>query len=388
MQLARKSIIALCAVSAALMAGCGDKEQKKAAAPAAAALPRVSVVDVTTSDTTMVSVLQGRTTPYLVAEVRPQVTGILHKRLFTEGGEVKEGEVLYKIDPATYEAALDSAKANLANARSVYAQTSLTAKRYAALVKSNAISKQQNDDAQAAKNQAAATVQAAKAAVRNAEINLGYTAIKSPISGTIGRSFVTPGALLTANQANHIAVVQTLDPIYVDVNQPSTDYMRLKKEIASGKLKAENGQIPVELLLEDGTTYASKGVLRLSEVSVDEGTGTITIRAEFPNPNRDLLPGMFVRAKLPEGVRENAILVPQKAVMRLPNGTPYVYLVNKENRLEMRMIKTTRTMNNHWVVDEGLTAGEKLVIEGFQKVGPGAPVNIVPLEGEKKPAAK
>lgn len=388
MQLARKSIIALCAVSAALMAGCGDKEQKKAAAPAAAALPRVSVVEVTSSDTTMVSVLQGRTTPYLVAEVRPQVAGILHKRLFTEGGEVKEGEVLYKIDPATYEAALDSAKANLANARSVYAQTSLTAKRYAALVKTNAISKQQNDDAQAAKNQAAANVQAAKAAVRNAEINLGYTEIKSPISGTIGRSLVTPGALLTANQASHIAVVQTLDPIYVDVNQPSTDHMRLKKEIASGKLKAENGQVPVELILEDGTAYASKGVLRLSEVSVDEGTGTITVRAEFPNPNRDLLPGMFVRAKLPEGVRENTILVPQKAVMRLPNGAPYVYLVNNENRLEMRMIKTTRTMNNHWVVDEGLTPGEKLVIEGFQKVGPGAPVNIVPLEGEKKPAAK
>ncbi|MBQ8829895.1 MAG: efflux RND transporter periplasmic adaptor subunit [Burkholderiaceae bacterium] len=381
-------VLGVCVAVATLLAGCGKESAQQAGPTGVAALPQVSVYEVTPSTTTMISVLQGRTSPYLVAEVRPQVTGILQKRLFTEGAEVKEGQQLYQIDPATYRATVDSAKASLANAESVYAQANRTAKRYAKLVKSNAISQQQNDDAQAARIQAAAQVKAAKAALQTAQINLGYTAIKSPISGIIGRSLVTPGALLTANQANYMAVVQTLNPIYVDVNQASTDLLRLRKEVASGRLKAENGEIPVELIMEDGSIYAHKGVLRLSEVSVDEGTGTITLRAEFPNPQQDLLPGMYVRAKLPEGVRENAILIPQKALLRLTNGTPYVLVVNKENRLEQRIVKTNRTLNGQWILDEGLNPGERVVIEGFQRVRPGVPVNVVPLQSEQKTPAK
>ncbi len=381
-------VLGVCVAVATLLSGCGKESAQQVGPTGAAALPQVSVYEVTPSTTTMISVLQGRTSPYLVAEVRPQVTGILQKRLFTEGAEVKEGQQLYQIDPATYRATVDSAKASLANAESVYAQANRTAKRYAKLVKSNAISQQQNDDAQAARIQALAQVNAAKAALQTAQINLGYTAIKSPISGIIGRSLVTPGALLTANQANYMAVVQTLNPIYVDVNQASTDLLRLRKEVASGRLKAENGEIPVELIMEDGSIYAHKGVLRLSEVSVDEGTGTITLRAEFPNPQQDLLPGMYVRAKLPEGVRENAILIPQKALLRLTNGTPYVLVVNKENKLEQRIVKTNRTLNGQWILDEGLNPGERIVIEGFQRVRPGVPVNVVPLQSEQKAPAK
>lgn len=382
--LKRAAVCLAAGLAVAVLGGCD--EQKKSSAPAGAAqAPLVSVVEVKPTVLEMTTVLQGRTTPFLVADVRPQVTGILQKRLFTEGAEVKEGEPLYQIDPAVYEAAVASAKAELQRAESVLYQSRITANRYAQLVKSNAISKQNNDDAQAAYKQAQAAVAAAQAQLKNAEINLGYTTVRSPISGKIGRSLVTPGALLTAHQSQNMAVVQTLDPIYVDVTQSSRDILRLKKEIAEGKIKAKDGAIALTLQLEDGATYPEKGLLTLSEVSVDPGTGSVTLRAEFPNPKQVLLPGMFVRAELPQGTIEQALLVPQKAVLRESNGTPYVYVV-EDGKIATRRIQTERTQGTNWICEGGLKPGDKVVIEGLQRIRPGVPVQVVPTIAEQEKA--
>lgn len=352
---------------------------------AAQRAPQVSVTEIQPTELDMTTTLQGRTAPYLVADVRPQVAGILQKRLFKEGSEVKEGQALYQIDPAVYEAAVASAKAELQRAQAVLYQTRLTANRYAQLVKTNAISKQNNDDAQAAYKQAQAAVAAAEAGLKNAQINLDYTTVRSPISGRIGRSLVTPGALLSAHQAQNMAVVQTLDPIYVDVTQSSKEILSLKKDIAAGKLKTKGGAIPVTLIMEDGTKYPQTGELTLSEVSVDPGTGTITLRAEFPNPENILLPGMFVRTELPQGTMEKALLVPQRAVMREANGTPYVYVV-EDGKIAIRRLVTHRTQGQNWIVEEGLKPGEKVVIEGLQRIRPGVPVQIVPTIAEQEQA--
>ena len=370
----------------AMLGGCDS--QKSAGAPGGAAAqraPQVSVTEIQPTELDMTTTLQGRTAPYLVADVRPQVAGILQKRLFKEGSEVKEGQALYQIDPAVYEAAVASAKAELQRAQAVLYQTRLTANRYAQLVKTNAISKQNNDDAQAAYKQAQAAVAAAEAGLKNAQINLDYTTVRSPISGRIGRSLVTPGALLSAHQAQNMAVVQTLDPIYVDVTQSSKEILSLKKDIAAGKLKTKGGAIPVTLIMEDGTKYPQTGELTLSEVSVDPGTGTITLRAEFPNPENILLPGMFVRTELPQGTMEKALLVPQRAVMREANGTPYVYVV-EDGKIAIRRLVTHRTQGQNWIVEEGLKPGEKVVIEGLQRIRPGVPVQIVPTIAEQEQA--
>lgn len=369
-----------------LFGGCDS--QKSTGAPAGAGAqraPQVSVTEIQPTELDMTTTLQGRTAPYLVADVRPQVAGILQKRLFKEGSEVKEGQALYQIDPAVYEAAVASAKAELQRAQAVLYQTRLTANRYAQLVKTNAISKQNNDDAQAAYKQAQAAVAAAEAGLKNAQINLDYTTVRSPISGRIGRSLVTPGALLSAHQAQNMAVVQTLDPIYVDVTQSSKEILSLKKDIASGKLKTKGGAIPVTLIMEDGTKYPQTGELTLSEVSVDPGTGTITLRAEFPNPENILLPGMFVRTELPQGTMEKALLVPQRAVMREANGTPYVYVV-EDGKIAIRRLVTHRTQGQDWIVEDGLKPGEKVVIEGLQRIRPGVPVQIVPTMAEQEQA--
>lgn len=369
-----------------LFGGCDS--QKSTGAPAGAGAqraPQVSVTEIQPTELDMTTTLQGRTAPYLVADVRPQVAGILQKRLFKEGSEVKEGQALYQIDPAVYEAAVASAKAELQRAQAVLYQTRLTANRYAQLVKTNAISKQNNDDAQAAYKQAQAAVTAAEAGLKNAQINLDYTTVRSPITGRIGRSLVTPGALLSAHQAQNMAVVQTLDPIYVDVTQSSKEILSLKKDIASGKLKTKGGAIPVTLIMEDGTKYPQTGELTLSEVSVDPGTGTITLRAEFPNPDNILLPGMFVRTELPQGTMEKALLVPQRAVMREANGTPYVYVV-EDGKIAIRRLVTHRTQGQNWIVEEGLKPGEKVVIEGLQRIRPGVPVQIVPTIAEQEQA--
>lgn len=369
-----------------LFGGCDS--QKSTGAPAGAGAqraPQVSVTEIQPTELDMTTTLQGRTAPYLVADVRPQVAGILQKRLFKEGSEVKEGQALYQIDPAVYEAAVASAKAELQRAQAVLYQTRLTANRYAQLVKTNAISKQNNDDAQAAYKQAQAAVAAAQAGLKNAQINLDYTTVRSPITGRIGRSLVTPGALLSAHQTQNMAVVQTLDPIYVDVTQSSKEILSLKKDIAAGKLKTKGGAIPVTLIMEDGSKYPQTGELTLSEVSVDPSTGTITLRAEFPNPDNILLPGMFVRTELPQGTMEKALLVPQRAVMRESNGTPYVYVVD-DGKIAIRRLVTHRTQAQDWIVEDGLKPGEKVVIEGLQRIRPGVPVQVVPTMAEQEQA--
>ncbi|WP_337582543.1 efflux RND transporter periplasmic adaptor subunit [Parasutterella excrementihominis] len=383
----KKAALCVAAGFAVTMFG-GCDSQKSTGAPAGAGAqraPQVSVTEIQPTELDMTTTLQGHTASYLVADVRPQVAGILQKRLFKEGSEVKEGQALYQIDPAVYEAAVASAKAELQRAQAVLYQTRLTANRYAQLVKTNAISKQNNDDAQAAYKQAQAAVAAAEAGLKNAQINLDYTTVRSPISGRIGRSLVTPGALLSAHQAQNMAVVQTLDPIYVDVTQSSKEILSLKKDIASGKLKTKGGAIPVTLIMEDGTKYPQTGELTLSEVSVDPGTGTITLRAEFPNPDNILLPGMFVRTELPQGTMEKALLVPQRAVMREANGTPYVYVV-EDGKIAIRRLVTHRTQGQNWIVEEGLKPGEKVVVEGQQGIRPGVPVQIVPTMAEQEQA--
>ena len=376
----KKAALCVAAGFAVTMFG-GCDSQKSTGAPAGAGAqraPQVSVTEIQPTELDMTTTLQGRTASYLVADVRPQAAGILQKRLFKEGSEVKEGQALYQIDPAVYEAAVASAKAELQRAQAVLYQTRLTANR-------NAISKQNNDDAQAAYKQAQAAVAAAEAGLKNAQINLDYTTVRSPISGRIGRSLVTPGALLSAHQAQNMAVVQTLDPIYVDVTQSSKEILSLKKDIASGKLKTKGGAIPVTLIMEDGTKYPQTGELTLSEVSVDPGTGTITLRAEFPNPDNILLPGMFVRTELPQGTMEKALLVPQRAVMREANGTPYVYVV-EDGKIAIRRLVTHRTQGQNWIVEEGLKPGEKVVVEGLQRIRPGVPVQIVPTMAEQEQA--
>ena len=383
----KKAALCVAAGFAVTMFG-GCDSQKSTGAPAGAGAqraPQVSVTEIQPTELDMTTTLQGRTASYLVADVRPQVAGILQKRLFKEGSEVKEGQALYQIDPAVYEAAVASAKAELQRAQAVLYQTRLTANRYTQLVKTNAISKQNNDDAQAAYKQAQAAVAAAEAGLKNAQINLDYTTVRSPISGRIGRSLVTPGALLSAHQAQNMAVVQTLDPIYVDVTQSSKEILSLKKDIASGKLKTKGGAIPVTLIMEDGTKYPQTGELTLSEVSVDPGTGTITLRAEFPNPDNILLPGMFVRTELPQGTMEKALLVPQRAVMREAHGTPYVYVV-EDGKIATRRLVAHRTQGQNWIVEEGLKPGEKVVIEGLQRIRPGVPVQIVPTMAEREQA--
>ncbi len=375
-----KTITVVSVLALAALTGCDD--QKKGGAPANAMVPQVSVVEIQPDTRAQTTILQGRTAPFLVAEVRPQVSGILQKRLFKEGEEVKEGQPLYQIDPAVYKAAVESAKAEVERAKSLVMQTRNSANRYAQLVKTEAVSKQMNEDAQAAYKQAQASLLAAQAQLKNAEINFGYTTITSPITGKIGRSLVTPGALLSGYQANNMAVVQTLDPIYVDVNESSRDLLKMKKELAEGRIKVNEGAIPVSLTLEDGSVYPLEGKLELSEVSVDEGTGTITLRAVFPNPNQTLLPGMYVRTKLPQGLRENAIFVPQRAVLRESNGSPYVYVV-QDGKIAIKKIKTIKTEGTDWLLESGLEPGDKVVIEGLQRIRPGVPVNIVPTMAEQ-----
>lgn len=338
------------------LAGCKEKTQ----APQAAAQP-VTVVTVQISAPVMTTELNGRTSAYQVAEVRPQINGIIQKRTFTEGQQVKAGDQLYQIDPALYEAAYEEAVANYELARA-------DARRYAALVKVNAVSKQQNDQAQA-------QLKTARAAVKTAKTNLDYTRVESPITGRVGRSEVTPGALATAYQTFMTTVLQ-LDPIYVDVHQTSTELLRLKQDIATGKVQAKDGAVEVTLLMEDGSSYAQKGVLTFTGEEVDENTGMVNLRAIFPNPKGDLLPGMFVRARLEEGARPNSVVLDQRCVMRDPKGNAYVYVVTPENTIEQRTVVANRVIGTNWLIESGLKAGEKVVLEGTGKVRQGTKVTV------------
>ncbi|HHQ2840923.1 TPA: multidrug efflux RND transporter periplasmic adaptor subunit MexA [Pseudomonas aeruginosa] len=350
----------LVAISA--LSGCGKSE-----APPPAQTPEVGIVTLEAQTVTLNTELPGRTNAFRIAEVRPQVNGIILKRLFKEGSDVKAGQQLYQIDPATYEADYQSAQANLAS-------TQEQAQRYKLLVADQAVSKQQYADANAAYLQS-------KAAVEQARINLRYTKVLSPISGRIGRSAVTEGALVTNGQANAMATVQQLDPIYVDVTQPSTALLRLRRELASGQLeRAGDNAAKVSLKLEDGSQYPLEGRLEFSEVSVDEGTGSVTIRAVFPNPNNELLPGMFVHAQLQEGVKQKAILAPQQGVTRDLKGQATALVVNAQNKVELRVIKADRVIGDKWLVTEGLNAGDKIITEGLQFVQPDVEVKTVPAK--------
>jgi len=358
-----------------LLAGCGEKTAPGAGAGAPPP-PVVTVVKVQTESVPAVTELPGRTAPYLIAEVRPQVSGIIQQRPFKEGSEVKAGQLLYQIDPSTYQAAYDIAKASLARAEAIQYSERLKAQRYAELVKIEAVSKQANDEAIATLRQAEAEVAAAKASMDKARIDLAYTKVVSPIPGRIGRSNVTPGALVTANQANALATVQQLNPIYVDVTQSSAKMISMKRDLEQGKLqRAAGNSVPVKLVLEDGSVYGNEGKLAFSEVSVDEGTGSVTLRAVFPNPKGELLPGMYVRARLTQGVQNNAILVPHAAISRDPRGNATVMLVNGESKAESRIVKTAQSIGDKWVVTEGLAAGDRVIVDGLQKLRPDMPVN-------------
>ncbi|MDX9884622.1 efflux RND transporter periplasmic adaptor subunit [Thauera sp.] len=364
------------ALSALFLAACsGGKEQGGASGAGAPPPPAVTVMTLKSETVPMVAELPGRTSPYLIAELRPQVTGIVTERAFNEGSEVKAGQVLYRIDPAPYQAAFDSARAALARAEANAQVARIKAERHSGLVKIEAVSKQANDDAQAGLKQAQAEVAAAKAALDKAKIDLDYTRLKSPIAGRIGRSAVTAGALVTANQAQALATVQQLDPIYVDLTQSSAEMLRLRSEISAGRLQAgAKGEVPVKLILEDGSEYAAEGRLALSEVTVDEGTGSVTLRAQFSNADDLLLPGMYVRARLPQGTRSDAILVPHKALSRDPLGNALVMAVDAESKVVARPVQVAQSLGENWVVSSGVKAGERIIVEGLQKVRPGVTV--------------
>lgn len=348
-------------LAALLLAGCVESDKPQTAAPP----PEVGVYRVEAQALTLTTKLPGRTASYRVAEVRPQVNGIVQKRLFTEGTEVEQGQQLYQIDARTYEARLARAKANLVTAENL-------AKRYERLVKTNAVSRQQYDDAMAAWKQAQAEVQVAS-------IDVQYTKVLSPISGRIGRSRVTEGALVTNGQAQEMATVQQLDPIYVDVTQPITKLLELQRALETGRLqRAGEDQAQVSLTLDDGSAYPLTGTLKFSEVSVDPTTGSVTLRAEFPNPDRKLLPGMFVQALLQEGVQQNAILVPQQAVSRDVRGVPSVWVVKQDNSVERREVETLRTVGNAWLIGKGVADGERVITEGTQHARSG--VTVKPVE--------
>ena len=360
-------------LGAVLLAGCGPEAPKGPNTAAAPSAPVVTVVKVRPEPVPLVAELPGRTTARLIAEIRPQVTGIVKERTFEEGSEVRAGQLLYQIDPAPYEAAHESAQANLARAEANLGVARLKARRYAGLEKSDAVSKQSNDEATAEAKQAEAEVAAARAALDKAKIDLDFTAVRSPIDGRVGRSTVTPGALVTANQVTAMATVQQLDPIFVDLTQSSAEGLRIKRQLQAAKLqRAEGSGVPVRLVLEDGSLYQREGALAFSEVFVDERTGSVTLRAVFPNPDRELLPGMYVRARLTQGVNRDAILLPHAAVTRSPRGQAQVMVVNSEDKVEARTVEAERTLGDKWVVTEGLAAGDRVIVEGLQKVKEGA----------------
>ncbi|OYX29139.1 MAG: efflux transporter periplasmic adaptor subunit [Hydrogenophilales bacterium 32-62-9] len=361
---------------ALLFSACGDG-QKQPPAGGPPGTPTVTVVTVQPESVAQVAELPGRTVPYQVAELRPQVTGIVKARLFKEGSEVKAGQVLYRLDPATYQAAYDSARASQARAEANLEAARLKAGRYARLVKIEAVSAQANDEAQAGQKQAQADVGVAKAALDRARVDLDYTRVTSPIAGRIGRSSVTAGALVTANQVAALATVQQLDPIYVDLTQSSAELLALKRALDAGTLtRAGGNSVPVQLVLEDGSAYGAEGKLEFSEVTVDQATGSVTLRAVFPNPKGELLPGMYVRARLTQGVNRDAMLVPHAAVSRDPKGNATVMVVNAENKVEARVVEAVQSKGDNWVVTEGLAAGDRVIVEGLQKVKPGAPVQV------------
>ena len=370
-------------VAAAFLAGllalaaCGKGPQSSG--PFQAGPPEVAVTVMQPTPVVLTQELPGRTSPCLVAEVRPQVSGIIKKRFFVEGADVKEGDELYEIDPEPYRAAYASARAGLARAEANVTSIRSRVERYKELAPIDAVSRQDYDDACAQLAQTLADIEANKAAVETARINLAYTRVSAPISGRIGRSNVTVGALASVNQATAFATIHQLDPIFVDVTESSANWLQLKRKIAAGRVKDEGpGQTRVKLLLEDGTPYPLEGTLKFSEVAVDQTTGSFVLRIVFPNPQRILLPGMYVRAIVQEGVAEQAIAVPQQAVSRDPKGNAVALIVDDSGKVALRMLTIDRALGDKWLVASGLATGDRVIVEGLQKVRPGVPVKIVP----------
>lgn len=365
-----------------LLTGCDNNKSEQAAQQP----PAVGVVTLKTEPLKISTELPGRTSAYRVAEVRPQVSGIILKRNFVEGSDVKAGQSLYQIDPATYQAAYDSAKGDLTQAQANARIAQLTVKRYKPLLGTKYISQQDYDTAVATAAQNDAAVQVAKANVETARINLAYTKVTSPISGRIGKSSVTEGALVQNAQTTALATVQQLDPMYVDVTQSSEDFMRLRSELESGQLKQNDGKANVTLMMQNGNSYPQTGTLEFSDVTVDETTGSITLRAIVPNPNHALLPGMFVRARLDEGTNPNALLVPQQAVARTPTGQATVMVVGADNKVEARQVTTSQAIGDKWLVTDGVKAGERVISTGLQRAKPGAQVTPQEVSDDAKAA--
>ncbi len=374
------SLIALSITMSMMMAGCGKANGQGEPPPAGP--PEVGTITVELERLVLTTELPGRVSAYLVSEVRPQVSGLILRRTFTEGQDVREGQVLYEIDPATYQAAYDQAKAAVAMAEAILPAIRSRAERFEGLIKIHAIGQQEFDDAAAALQQAEAALMVSKAAAETARINLSYAPVKAPISGRIGKSGITVGALVTAYQPVSLATIQTLDPIYVDLTQSTTELLRLRRHIEDGVLgHDETKQNEVELILEDGTAYPLKGTLQFRDVMVSPSTGSVILRVVFPNPERVLLPGMFVRARVREGVKEGAILIPQEGVSRDPKGNPLALVVDPASgKAEQRMLTLDRAIGARWLVSSGLSLGDRVIVEGMQRVRSGDAVKAVPFD--------
>ena len=370
-------VLALCAGLS--LSGCGGPSGANHAAS------EVAVITVQPSKIELTSELPGRTSAYLVAEIRPQVSGIIQKRIFTEGSDVKSGQVLYQIDPAPFDAALENAQAALGRSQASVPALQLRVKRFQGAIADGAVSQQDLDDATAALGQALADVRYWKAMVETARINLAYARIVSPISGRIGKSTVTDGAIVTAYQPTPLAVIQQLDPIYVDVLQSTTDLLSLRRRLDEQKITRDDmGADTVTLILSDGTSYPQPGTLQFRDISVDPTTASVTLRMVFPNPNGVLLPGMFVRAIVKEGANPHALLVPQQAVSRDPKGKPYALLVGADGKVEYRALSVERALGDRWIVSSGLAPGDKVIVEGMQRARPGTVVKAAPFAEDRK----
>ncbi len=383
--LRRAAAWSLLPLSALFVSGCGQDNDGSTQATAQMPPAQVTVVTLKTESVVLTRELPGRTNPFLVAEVRPQVTGIVRERLFTEGSHVKRGQALYQLEDATYRAAVQSAQAAVARANATLESARLNARRASELAKVDAVSRQDNENAIAALRQAEADLKSTQAALENARITLGYARINAPIGGRIGKSAVTAGALVTANQAAPLATVQQFDPMYVDVTQSATELLQLRREVRAGTLNAAR-DLPVTIVLEDGTHYAHPGKLTFADLSVDPSTGSFLLRVQVPNPDEWLLPGMYVRAIVSVGERQNAILAPQQAIVRDAKGNASAMVVTPEGKVEPRPVQASRTVGDRWLIDSGLSAGDRVVVEGLQKIRPGAPVQATEKPATGKPA--
>ncbi|MFA6147720.1 MAG: efflux RND transporter periplasmic adaptor subunit [bacterium] len=380
----RRTLFAALSLLVAVFAGCNKTQATAPTGPPP--LAEVAYVTIVPRRVTLTMELPGRTSAMLVAEVRPEVGGIVRKTLFTEGADVKQGDVLYEIEPSSFEAAYASAKAALSRAEANVVPRRLKAERYKELVAINAVSRQDFDDADAALRQAEAEVEGAKAALDAARINLAHTRVRAPISGRIGRSVVTTGSLVTASQPSPLATIQKLDPVYVDVTQSSANLLKLREMLSAGKIRKDAKGAVAKLLLEDGTPYPLAGTLKFSDVTVNPGTGSVTIRTVFSNPKGILLPGMYVRAVLEEGIDERGIVVPQRGVTRDPTGKAVALVVDASDNVVSRTLEVSRVVGDGWLVEKGIAAGDRVIVEGLQRAKPGVRVRPVPFKAPPAPA--